>query len=406
MEIENRACTGFGRSDLRGRAAMRLKSVLLGLVVLLSACGNLPRGSGLQSEVLARGAKEPSPTAAADPASAAADAAAEFAVEPITRASLPRYATWPAIDANTRSWIKRVNQPNTRVIAPSDMVTVSIWSTEENGLLTSGGQRFVNLPPAQVSASGQIFLPYIGPIKISGMSPEHARSAIEKAYIAVTPSAQVQLALTEGRQSTASVVSGVTNPGPYPLADQDVTVLDIVAAAGGVAPNLTNPSIKLQRGDRTYAISMSRLMDDTSLNTTLVGGDRIFVENDSRYFLSLGAAGSRAQHRFPQEQVTALDALSIIGGLAPERANAQGILVLRSYPATAIRRDGKGPRNIRSIFTIDLTSADGLFSAGEFQIQPNDLIYVTESPLIGARNVFGVIGSIFGLTAQADRLSQ
>lgn len=346
---------------------MRLKSVLLGLVVLLSACGNLPRGSGLQSEVLARGAKEPDPTAAADPA---ADAAAEFAVEPITRASLPRYATWPAIDANTRPWIKRVNQPNTRVIAPSDMVTVSIWSTEQNGLLTSDGQRFVNLPPAQVSASGQIFLPYIGPIKISGMSPEHARSAIEKAYIAVTPSAQVQLALTEGRQSTASVVSGVTNPGPYPLADQDVTVLDIVAAAGGVAPNLTNPSIKLQRGDRTYAISMSRLMDDTSLNTTLVGGDRIFVENDSRYFLSLGAAGSRAQHRFPQEQVTALDALSIIGGLAPERANAQGILVLRSYPATAIRRDGKGPRNIRSIFTIDLTSADGLFSAGAFQISP------------------------------------
>ena len=382
---------------------MPLKTVLLGLLLMLGACGSLPRGAGLQSEVLGRGAKAAAKEAEADPA---AYASAEFSVEPITRSSLARYAGWPAIGAGQRAWIKRVDQPNTRVIASGDMVTVSIWSTEENGLLTAAGERFVNLPPAQVSSSGQIFLPYIGPTKISGMSPEHARSVIEKAYVAVTPSAQVQLALTEGRQNTASVIGGVANPGPYPLADQDVTVLDIVAASGGVTANLVNPQIKLQRGDRTYAISMSRLMNDTSLNTTLAGGDRIFVEADSRYFLSLGAAGTRAQHQFPQETVSALDALSIIGGVAAERANAQGILVLRTYPANTVRTDGSGPRNVRSIFTLDLTSADGLFCAGEFQIQAGDLIYVTESPLISARNVFGVIGSVFGLSTQADRLSQ
>lgn len=383
---------------------MPFRTVLIGLVLLLAACGNLPRGAGLQSEVLAHSKDMVAPNVGAAGTRDTLAVPSEFAVEPIMRDSLSRYDAWPAASATDRSWIKRVDQPNTRVIAAGDMVTVSIWSTEENGLLTTAGQRFVNLPPAQVSSSGQIFLPYIGPIKISGMSPEHARSAIEKAYVKVTPSAQVQLALAEGRQSTVSVVAGVGSPGPYPLADQDVTVLDVLAAAGGVAPTLVNPQIRLQRGDRTYGISMARLLDDTALNTTLVGGDRVYVETDDRYFLSLGAAGSKAQHRFPQDHVTALDALSIIGGLAAERANAQGILVLRTYPAAAVRRDGSGPRHIRTIFTIDLTSADGLFSAGAFQIQPNDLIYVTESPLIGTRNIFGVIGSIFGLANQAGNL--
>lgn len=373
------------------------KAVVLGLVLLVAACGNFPRGAGLQEEVLAT-----------DKDKTATDGtvieAAEFAVEPITKDSLGRYAQWPSVGKGSRGWIKRVDSPNSRMISPGDTLNVSIWNTEENGLLTHPGQRFVELPPAQVSSNGQIFLPYIGPVRVGGLSPERARTAIEAAYINVTPSAQVQLALSEGRQSTVSVVGGVDKAGPYPLADQDVTILDILAAAGGADPRFKNPQVRLQRGDRTYGISMDKLMHDTDLNTTLRGGDRVYVEEDDRYFLSLGAAGSKDQQFFPQDSVSALDALSIIGGLAAERANAQGILILRNYPAAAVRADGSGPSQERTIFTIDLTTADGLFSAGEFRINPGDLIYVTESPLIGTRNIFQIIGAAFGLASQANNL--
>jgi polysaccharide biosynthesis/export protein len=197
-------------------------------------------------------------------------------------------------------------------------------------------------------------------------------------------------------------VGGVGNPGAYPLSDQDVTLLEMLAQAGGVSAGLENPQVRLQRGSRSYGIALARLLADPALNTTLQGGDRIFVEADGRYFLSLGAAGSRAQHAFPQEEVSALDALSIIGGLSDSRANAQGILILRSYPAAAVRPDGSGPRNTRTIFTLDLTSADGLFSAGAFAINDGDLIYATESPLVGTRTIFALIGSVFGLANQAE----
>lgn len=372
------------------------KAVLLGLVLLTAACGNLPRGAGLQEEVLR------APVAKTD-AEGDEVTVAGFAVAPITRDSLALYSSWPVVGKAARGWLKRVDAPNSRVITVGDTLAVSIWNTEENGLLTHPGQRFVELPPAQVSSNGQIFLPYVGPIKVSGMSPERARTAIENAYINVTPSAQVQLALKEGRQSTVSVVGGVDKAGAYPLADQDVTILDILASAGGADPRFKNPQVRLQRGDRTYGVSMEKLMHDTALNTTLRGGDRVYVEEDDRYFLSLGAAGSKAQHFFPQDSISALDALSIIGGLAAERANAQGILVLRNYPVEAVRGDGTGPSHERTIFTIDLTTADGLFSAGEFKVNPGDLIYVTESPLIGTRNVFGIIGSAFGLVNQINK---
>lgn len=370
---------------------------MIGLIVLLSACVSGPRGSGLQSEVLSN--------ATAAGKSAVEDALpGEFAVEPITRDSLGRYAGWPArSQGRGYSWPK-AKGGQTKTVNAGDIVNVSVWVSEDNSLLTAPGQRVVELPPMTVSPSGNVFLPYVGQIDIGGQSQESARAEIEAAYTKVAPSAQVQLRSVEGRQSSASVVSGVAKPGSYPLSDSGVTVLDMLALAGGVPEAVKNPQLRLQRGNTTYGISLDRVMKDTVLNIGMRGGDRVFVESDERYFLSLGATGTRAQHYFPQDRVSALDAMSIVGGLAAARADAQGILVLRAYDPGDVRADGSGPRHARTIFTIDLTSADGLFSAGEFRIQPGDLIYVTESPLIGTKNVLGLIGSIFGLAVNADKL--
>ena len=370
---------------------------LISVAVVLAGCSTAPRGSGLQSEVLQ------SRTAAGQ--SAVDDALPQdFAVEPITRESLGRYANWPArSQGRSYGWPKgQGGKPNQ--IRPGDVITISVWVSEDNSLLTAPNQRVAEMPEMTVSPTGQLFLPYIGQMQVAGQSQEEARAAIEAAYVKVTPSAQVQLRSVEGRQSSASVVSGVAKPGSYPLTDSGVTVLDILALSGGVPQTVINPQVRVQRGDTTYGISLDRVMKDTALNIRLQGGDRVFVEADENYFLSLGASGTQAQHYFPQDRVSALDALSIIGGLAEARADAKGILILRSYDPGSVRADGSGPRHARTIFTIDLTSADGLFSAGEFRIQPGDLIYVTESPLLTSRNVLTLIGSVFGLAVQANRL--
>jgi polysaccharide biosynthesis/export protein len=262
----------------------------------------------------------------------------------------------------------------------------------------------VELAPMIVSPSGKIFLPYVGQIDLAGQGQDQARQTIQDAYVKIAPSAQVQLRSVEGRQSSVTVVDGVEKPGSFPLADSSVTVLDMVALSGGVHNRIDNPQIRLQRGDTTYGISLDSIMEDTELNIGVRGNDRIFVESDERYFLSLGATGTQAQHYFPQDKVTAIDALAIIGGLSDAKADAKGILILRAYDAGDVRSDGTGPRHERTIFTIDLTSADGLFSAGEFRVQPGDLIYVTESPLIGTRNFLGLVAAIFGIGVQASNV--
>lgn len=356
------------------------------LCLALAGCG-YPRGAGFESEVLA-GSIGPT-----------GEVTQDFAVEPVTRANLAQFASWPQNGPPALRWINRQPQTANRIISPGDKVSVTVWSTEENSLLTSPGQRAVQLSDITVSSDGSIFLPYINTVRIAGMSPDHAREVIQEEFVAILPSAQVLLEMTEGRQSTVSAVSGVSSPGPYPLLDRDYTVLALLAAAGGVSGGFDNPQIRLIRDGVIYGTSVNRLFEEPQLDTTLQGGDKVIVEEDERFFLSLGAAGDQASFAFTRDSLTALEAMAIIGGIDQTRANPQGILILRQYPAAAVRTDGTGPRHQRTVFTLDLTSADGLFSAGQFRINSGDLVYATESPVSSTRSLIAILAAGLGLAA-------
>ena len=212
--------------------------VALVLMSLLAAC-SVPRGAGFQQEVLA----------ASDKTAADGSPVYDFAVFEVTRDSMASLSNWP-VAASDYPWIDRQDQPASLIISPGDTLTITIWDAEENSLLTSPGQRFTPLQDARVASDGRIFLPFVGEMKVSGMSPQTARSQIEARLVETTPSAQVQLSVVPGRGNTVNLVSGVLRPGVYPLEDRDVTLLGAISAGGGVIASLTNPQVRLMRGNK------------------------------------------------------------------------------------------------------------------------------------------------------------
>jgi polysaccharide export outer membrane protein len=248
-------------------------------------------------------------------------------------------------------------------------------------------------------------VPYVGKINVSGRTPDSARQLIQRQLEAIVPSAQVQLSMDEGRQNSIDLVGGVNSPGNIVMPDNNFSVLAAISAGGGVADSVQNPQVKLVRGHNIYSTSVSQLYDNPTMDTRLRGGDKVIVGNDPRYFLSLGAAGREAQHAFNRTNVSALDALAIVGGVNDSRANPEGILILREYPASAVSAGTRGPRQTRVVFTLDLTTSDGLFSARNFFIQSGDLVLATESPLTNTRTIMGVVGSVFGLVNRVNTIS-
>jgi polysaccharide export outer membrane protein len=357
------------------------------LFALLAGC-SLPRGAAVQQEILA-GRDDEFP---------------EFAVYEVDRAFLAQQRGWPRAAAPAAGWPS--GAPSGRVadmrISPFDMVNLVVWDSEDNSLLTSDLEKLVNIPGLRVTEGGEIFVPYIGYLDVAGRTPDSARQLVEREITAIVPSAQVQLSVEPGTRGSVNLVGGVAAPGPVPLPEANFTVLDAIAAGGGPAEDLRNPQVQLVRGGRTYRASYDSLLEQPSRDTVLRGGDRLALVQDDRYFRAFGAIDNEQLVYFEDESLTALDALSLMGGLNDRRADPRGILVLRDYPASTVRHDGSGPSNRRTIFVIDLTTSEGLFSAGEFEIEDRDLVMATESVVTAGTAIIGLIGTLAGLSNIAN----
>lgn len=353
------------------------------LLAALGGCA-LPRGAALQSEVL-RGSK---------------DETADFAVVPVSRANVDAVNAWPR-SGGLGGWPEGAAGRGPLIIKPGDSIDMVIWDSQENSLLAPASQKQVDIKGLKVSSGGVIFIPYLDQIKVSGLSAEEARSLIQTKLEPIVPSAQVQLSLSAGSDNTVDIVHGVARPGRFPIPDRSYSILSLLSDAGGVAQGLENPIVRLQRGGKTYSIAASDIYDSSARNIGLRGGDRVIVEADDRYFMALGATGKEELVYFPKSDLTALEALSIIGGVNDARANLKGVLILREYSDKAI---GRGPTKRQTVFTFDLTSVDGLFAARNFKINPKDVVLATESPIGAAQSLFGVIAGVFNLAGRASNL--
>ena len=119
----------------------------------------------------------------------------------------------------------------------------------------------------------------------------------------------------------------------------------------------------------------------------------------------LGASREQKLVYFEKERMNALDALSAAGGLNPGRADPQGILILREYHPRDLTPGPRGPDMQQVIFSVDMTNADGLFAARQFQIMPNDTLMATESPITAAQTIMGLFGTVIGVTSSVNNLS-
>jgi polysaccharide export outer membrane protein len=212
----------------------------------VAACGRLPAGAPASNELL----KE-----------VQEDENGEFALYLVSRAFLPTVQHWPETGQRERlSWIGRSQGPKTQIIQPGDALTLQVWDSSENSLLTAREQRVVPLERVRVAANGTIFVPYVGDVRVSGLTPAVAREKLQSDLEVIVPSVQVQLSMEEGRANSVELVGGVAQPGTYPMPDRNYSVRSLLSAGGGVSPALKNPQIRLVRGSAIYGTSVDKLL--------------------------------------------------------------------------------------------------------------------------------------------------
>ena len=149
--------------------------------------------------------------------------------------------------------------------------TVSVKVFREPDLDTEG----------QVSASGTLTVPLIGPVKISGLSPKQAEAAIERklrdGYL-VRP--QVTVNVVQKVARTVTVLGQVREPGVFTLpSGRRLTVVEAIGLAGGLTEIASAKKVRLKNGrtGKSQVINVRAMMQGKVKDIALSSGDVLHI---------------------------------------------------------------------------------------------------------------------------------
>ena len=287
-------------------------------------------------------------------------------------------------------------------VRPGDTLALRIWENVDDGLLAVGGGAAAGLEEIQVDGEGFIFVPYAGRIRASGNSPEAIRRIITEKLESQTPDPQVVVQRLAGDGATVSLIGGVGAQGVYPIERPTRTLTAMLAKAGGITLPPETTQITLIRGGHSGKVWLQDLYSNPRLDVALRAGDRVLVEQDERFYTTLGATGAQVKVPFETQTVSAIEALATVGGLNTSLADPTGIFVFRDEPASVANKVlGRNDlsQDARMVYVLDLTSPNGVFMARDFEIRDHDTVYVTEAPYTQFNKVLQAIVAPVGTAA-------
>jgi polysaccharide export outer membrane protein len=225
-------------------------------------------------------------------------------------------------------------------IMPGDVIAIATYGAPE---LTTTAPASTNIPGGgggsgsvsglKVGAQGEIVLPYLGAIKVTGMTPTEAGIYLEMELkekgILVDP--QVSVSLVDSPTRVITVLGEVQKPSPVPAFGQ-LRLLDVISACGGFTP-LASHTITIRRPGEAEPITVLLSSDPKNTDETniqLMAGDTVMVPKVGNVFVIGQVKTPSAIPLSSNAPVTVMRAIAIAGGVNFGAALSKVVVIRRT----------------------------------------------------------------------------
>ncbi len=176
------------------------------------------------------------------------------------------------------------------IIQPFDKLNLRIYTNDGFRLIdvqTNAGNNNQNKNAISylVEYDGKVKVPTLGRIKVSGLTIREAEKLLEQKYSQYYKKPFVLINVTNRR---VIIFSGGSSKGSVlPITNENFTLIEALAQAGGIDNFSKSYKIKLIRGDlnnpQVFLFNVSDLQDMKKANFLLQANDIIYVETRPRY---------------------------------------------------------------------------------------------------------------------------
>jgi polysaccharide biosynthesis/export protein len=281
-------------------------------------------------------------------------------------------------------------EPKPYTIGPSDVIGILVYDHPE--LLPNAGAVIAQssdptgistAPGFIVGADGQVFFPYVGRVRVAGLTESEASELFVNRLSKYIRNPQVTVRITSFRSRRAYVEGEVRSPGTQIFTDVPMTLPEAINRAGGITIAGDRSFVTLTRGDRTTVINLMELQDvGVSANHILLqNGDLVTVRNrEDRKVYVMGEIVKPSALLMRNGRLSLNEALGEAGGPNLLTANTSQIYVIRNTGQSS-----------PAIFHLNAGSPTALALADTFSLKPRDVVYVDPVPLVSWNRIISLV---------------
>jgi len=274
------------------------------------------------------------------------------------------------------------------VIGPGDLLSILVWNHPELNIAAAGAQALTSSgaqSPAAflVDSQGMIQFPYVGPIKVAGMTELEARSLLSKRLVESIKNPDLTLRVLAYRSKKVYIDGDVKAPGSQAIDDVPMTLLEGVSRAGGFLPTADQSQVVVARKGVSYPINVPELVRQGAdlSRLMLASGDvvRVPSRDESKVYV-LGEVNRPSALPMNNGKLTLAAALGEAGGLNQLSSSARQVYVIRgANQAEPV------------VYNLDAGSPVALAMAEGFELNPKDVVYVDAAGLARYNRIVNLI---------------
>lgn len=275
-------------------------------------------------------------------------------------------------------------------IGPSDVIGVVVYDHPElsptgGTVITQGGDPtgISAAPGFIVGADGQVFFPYVGRIRVEGLTEIEASELLARRLSRVIRNPEVTVRIQSFRSRRAYVEGEVRAPGAQIFTDVPMTLQEAISRAGGISAAGDRSFVTLTRGSRNTVIDMMELQE-LGVNANRIplhSGDILTVHHrDERKVYVMGEIARPSALQMRNGRLSLNEALAEAGGPNLNTANTGQIYVIRNTP-----------QGSPAIFHLNAKAPSALVLADTFALRPRDVVYVDPVPLVSWNRILGLV---------------
>ncbi|KRE91167.1 capsular biosynthesis protein [Frateuria sp. Soil773] len=261
-------------------------------------------------------------------------------------------------------------QPEPYRIGSGDTLYITVWDHPE---LTSpaGPQQQTLANGRLVRPDGTLFYPYVGTLKVAGMSIEELRKAISDKLATYVEKPQVDVSVIGYASQRVFLQGAFMKTDPQPINAVPLTLAQAIGTATINTEQASLSGLVLTRDGHDYHLDLDALNGSGGMapDIYLKPGDHIYLPyNDRQEAYVIGEVVRPMALNFKTSDLTLTQALGRAGGLNQTTSKGKAVYVIRGVEDLE-----QAPAKV---FQLDARSPAAFALADQFKVKPGDVVFV------------------------------